>query len=555
MNKIVFGGELRANQESRTIEGKAISFETESNYIGFIEVLHRGCITQETIDKSNIVFTYNHQRDQILARRKNGQGNLDIELREDGVYFSFEVPNTTLGNDVLENIRCGNISQCSFAFTYGTNAGSFERSYKDGVKYVDVYEIEELFDLSAVVDPAYEDTYIKARSAEWEEEVSEVNNDVETQVVDEPENPEINNNEESIVETVETPQEENENEEETRSENKNKLNIKKMEKRFSLVNAINNIANNRQLDAVESAICSDGQKEARNSGLSYGGQIQLPVSEFRANVTVAAEGDDVVATDLYDILGPLRAKNVLVQAGAKFLTGLVGDVQIPVMSATNVGWAGEVASASDGAPTFTNVTLSPKRLTAYVNISKQLLTQHSVDVENMIRQDILAAINSKLEETILGDGDGKQGGSEVVAPKGMFNGKTTVKSVTTMAKIADMEATVESANVLGDCKWIVSPKFKATLRDKAKGSNVSESLYVNGEIDGTQALSTGNVGTNLAIYGDFSNLAIAQWGAIDLTVDPYTQAKNGMITLVVNAYFDAKVLRDNAFVYGTTAAS
>lgn len=333
-----------------------------------------------------------------------------------------------------------------------------------------------------------------------------------------------------------------------------KSNFKSMEKRFSIVNAIKSVANNQMQDDVTVSVSNAGKEEMRKAGLSMGGQIQLPTEELRA-ITVTAEGEDVVPTDLYDIMAPLRAKNVLVQAGAKFLTGLVGDVQIPIMSASNVGWAGEVAAASDGAGSFTHKTLSPKRLTAYIDISKQLLNQDAIGVENMIRQDIVNAINNKLEATILGAGDGKAGGDTVVAPKGMFNGKTTVKSVTDMSKIAEVESTVESANVLGECKYVIAPTVKATLRSKAKGENVSESLYSNNEIDGTPALSTGHVAANKFIYGDWSNLAIGQWGPLDLTVDTYTQAVNGCVRLVINAYFDAVVLRDNAFVYGQTTAA
>lgn len=333
-----------------------------------------------------------------------------------------------------------------------------------------------------------------------------------------------------------------------------KSNLKTMEKRFSIVNAIKSVANNQLMDDVTVSVSNAGKEEMRKAGLSMGGQIQLPVEELRA-ITVTAEGEDVVPTDLYNIMEPLRAKNVLVQAGAKFLTGLVGDVQIPVMSASNVGWAGEIEGAADGAGSFTHKTLTPHRLTAYVDISKQLLNQDAIGVENMIRQDIINAINNKLEATILGAGDGKNAAGTTVAPKGMFNGKTTVKSVTTMAKIAEVEATVEAANVLGDCKYVMAPTVKASLRSKAKGENVSESLYSNGEIDGTKALSTGHVAANQFIYGDWSNLAIGQWGPLDLTVDSYTQAVNGCVRLVINAYFDAQVLRDNAFVYGTTQAS
>lgn len=187
---------------------------------------------------------------------------------------------------------------------------------------------------------------------------------------------------------------------------------------FKLIKAINDVANNRNLDETASAVVKQGVEEMRKSGVSYGGQIQIPVTEMR-DVTVAVEGEDVVATNIYNILEPLRAKNVLVSAGAKFLTNLQGDVQVPVMNGANVTWEGETTAASDGAPTFDSVKLQPKRLTCYVDISKQFLIQDSASAEAMIRMDLVNAINSKLESTILGNGAGS-----TTMPKGIFYSST-----------------------------------------------------------------------------------------------------------------------------------
>jgi len=343
----------------------------------------------------------------------------------------------------------------------------------------------------------------------------------------------------------ETPSENNE------EENKKERSMKKQS--FSLVKAIRSIANGQQLDELTAAVIAQGNEEARKAGISTQGQIQLP--ESRAAVTVTAEGEDVVATDLFDILMPLRAKNVLVQAGAKFMGNLVGDVQIPVMTANNVTWKGEVASATDGAGTFSHITLSPHRLTAYVDISKQMLVQDSVDVENAIRTDLINAINTKLEETILGNGDGKEGGTTIVAPLGMRNG-VTATSVTGYDKVCEVESNVEDANVLGECVYIMSNKAKAALRGMIKGTNGTGMVYENGSVDGTKAFNTSHLGTaKTYIYGDFSNLAIGSWGGVDITVDPYTQAAAGKVRIVVNAFFDAKKLRDGAFAVGTIAAA
>lgn len=361
---------------------------------------------------------------------------------------------------------------------------------------------------------------------------------------------EVNQSDEKIVETDNEVKEDDEKESESDKEEKSinnntNSNIRKMNKEFRLIKAIRDVANNRSMDDVTKAVANAGAEEMRKSGLSFGGQIQLPLES--RTITVTSEHDDVIETEFTNILEPLRAKNVLVEAGAKYLTNLVGDCQVPIMSASNVGWAGEVAEAASGDPSFTHVTLQPKRLTAYIDLSKQFIAQDSIAAEQLIREDLVKAINSKLEETILGSGSG-----DTTQPEGMFNA-ISATSVTAFSGICALEADVEDANVYGDCVYVMSNKAKAALRAMAKSAKSTELVYENGEVDGVKALNTSHIADKKYLYGDFSNLAIGQWGAIDLTIDPYTLARSGQIRLVVNAYFDAKILRPTAFVAGTLA--
>lgn len=319
----------------------------------------------------------------------------------------------------------------------------------------------------------------------------------------------------------------------------------KMNKEFRLLQAINDIANNRNLSDVATAVVNEGANEMRKAGLSFGGQIQLPV-ESRSAITVSDEHDDVIETEFTNILEPLRAKNVLVQAGARYLTGLVGDVQVPIMNASNVTWEGETAPAQDGAPTFDSIKLQPKRLTAYVDVSKQFLVQDSLDAEALIRQDIVNAINSKLEETILSASAGT-----TTMPQGIFYSESALTSVSAFTDICELEADIEDANINGECKYIVSNKAKAALRTMAKSALTNELVMHDGNIDGTSVLNTSHVPSKNIAYGDWSYLAIGQWGAIDLTVDPFSQATNGKVRLVINAFFDAKVLRPEAIAVAT----
>lgn len=316
-----------------------------------------------------------------------------------------------------------------------------------------------------------------------------------------------------------------------------------MEKNFSLLTAIRAISNNKALDNLSQAVVEAGAAEMRKAGLNYVGQIQLPC-EARA-LTVTDEGEDVVATELMDIVRPLQAKNVMLQAGAKFLTGLVGDLQYPVMTAASCSWETETGDAKDGSPTFTNIKLAPKRLAVVVPISKQFLIQDSVGAENAIREEIINAINAKLEATILGSVAGS-----ATQPAGLFADTSNQVNVTDFKSLVNMEAGMEEANVYGDLKYILAPKAKSALRNMAKSTKSTQLVYEAGEVDGTPALCTSNVKNTNFVYGDFSQYVIAQWGNIDITVDNVTLAAAGQIRLVVNCYFDAKPLRAAALKIG-----
>lgn len=316
-----------------------------------------------------------------------------------------------------------------------------------------------------------------------------------------------------------------------------------MKEKFSLLKAINDVANNRQLDERAQEVVTAGIAEMRKAGQSYSGQIVLPIEE-RADIqaTVATKGQENVAEDKLGILEPLRANLVLAKAGATYMTGLVGNVSIPVYSGSNVGWAGEVATASDGAGTFTEVNLEPKRLTAYIDVSKQFLIQDSNSAEEMLKRDIVAAISEKLEATILGNAAG-----DASKPAGLFNGVSADSATIKFADVVAMETALESKNVRGNIMFLISPSAKGILKSQENTVGYPKYIMEDNEINGYPVLCSSAVTDKGIVMGNFSDLVIGQWGGIDLTVDPYTQAANGKVRLVINAYFDAKVRRADAF--------
>jgi HK97 family phage major capsid protein/HK97 family phage prohead protease len=546
--------------ESRTVCGYGSVFNSQSEDLGFIETIDPRAITEETIKRSDVFATLNHDMNKILARCKYGSGSLELKCDDKGLYYRFDAPNTNLGDELLEYLNRGEIDSSSFAFTVKRDEWT---KGEDGKYYRTILEIDQLFDVSPVFSPAYSEASCQKRNTasdyekqintleqrdmdnkeklnQLEEEIKKLRAEMEAEEekpaeepVEEPteempaeeevkEEP-VEEKPEEVEEKEETPEEEELPEEEERNKSNKNISRNTMEKRFSLV------------------------KEIRNA-MDKGTQINLAELNKRA-YTVADNGEAVVETDIFDIMKPLYDKNVLVAAGAKYMTGLVGDVQVPVMTGVAATWEGEVDETAEGAGSFTQVKLSPKRLSVRVPVSLQLLAQDGVGVENAIREDIINAVNQKLEATILGAAAG-----DTTKPEGLFNGATK-NAIADFGDIADLEATVEAAKIDGNCKYIVSPKAKATLRATIKGTNATGMVFENNAIDGVEALSTGHVAAGDLVYGDFSQLLIGAWG--DVTLDVVRDSaylSKGQVCIIVNAYFDAKPARKAAFAFGTVNA-
>lgn len=531
-----FNIELRDEPESRHIEGYGSVFNERSLDLGgFVEMIAPGAF-DGVIDRSDVKCYLDHNPEKgILARSRNGKGSLSLVVDEKGLRYEFDAPHTNLGDEVVEGLKRGDYSQSSFAFTVDDEVWTKE---EDGSYLRTITKIGGLYDVSIVANPAYEGTSVALRSLDAFKAQEEIPVEVKEE---EQEEPKV---EETPVE--ETPVEENKPEvqEETEpKENRNNINNTKNihMSNFSLIKAINDVVNNRNINEDALNVIEMGATEMRKSGLSYSGQIQLPVEERGDAVaaTVATDGKEIVATDKLNILEPLRGKSILAEAGATFLTGLVGNISIPNYTGSTCGWKGELEAADNGKGTFGSVELSPKRLTAYIDISKQFLTQDSVGAEEMLRADIVNSLVAKLEQTIFGDAVG-----DTTKPAGIFNSAEVVAP--SYQGVCAAEAAVTDYS--GEKRFVMSPTAKSAFKQATISGTKSDLrlLLEDGEVDGYPVSDSSNVVAGGYAFGDFSELVVAQWGGIDIVVDPYTLATKNAIRLVINAYFDAKVRRDGA---------
>ena len=312
---------------------------------------------------------------------------------------------------------------------------------------------------------------------------------------------------------------------------------------FSLLSAIKAHVEQRSFSDFETQVINAGRQEMQRANLSYNGSIVIPMN-YRASIqaTVSGAGIENVETEKLDIIGKLRNKLVLVQAGAQYLTNLVGNVSIPVYSGSNVAWAAETGAAPDAGGTFLQVNYAPKRLTANLKISKQFLLQDtSGSAESLLQADLVAALQEKLETTFLGATAGS-----ATTPAGLGAG-ITPEAIAAYADIVNVEADLEALNV-HNLKYVLSPSLKAFLRSLPKEAGQALFVYDDkGEIAGNKTLSTSSVPADTGYVGDWSDFVIAQWGALDMLVDPYTLADSGLIRIIVNSYWDGKPRRATSF--------
>lgn len=290
------------------------------------------------------------------------------------------------------------------------------------------------------------------------------------------------------------------------------------------------------------------QQEIRSAMENGSNKVTIPV-ESRA-LTVTGEGgvhDQVIETEFKSILEPLYSDSIIAEMGVTTYQNLpLADIRIPVMGAANAFWTGEVATAGETKNTFDSILLQPKRISAVYPISKQLLAQDTIGVEDAIYRDIYRALASKLQKTFLSADAGT-----ATQPAGIFNG-VTATNISSYEDLCDAEAKVDDSNVGGPKKYIMSNKAKAVVRGMIRGTNNTGMVWEHNEIDGTPVIANSDIAGNGYAFGDFSKIYMAQFGEIELTMDPYTLAAEGQIRLVINAYFDwKKALADkDVIVYG-----
>lgn len=320
---------------------------------------------------------------------------------------------------------------------------------------------------------------------------------------------------------------------------------------FSFVRAFNALANPTDRKAQEAAAFEREASDAvaaKQGRSAQGFFVPAEVQRRDLNVTTATAGGNTVATNLLaaSFIDLLRNKMAVTDLGAQFLTGLVGNIAIPrATGGATAYWVAESGSPTESQAAFDQVTMTPKTVGAYSDISRKLLLQSSIDVEGFVRKDLATVLALAIDlAAINGSGASNQ-------PRGVLNtsGIGDVAGGTnglapTWAHMVELESDIAIANAdVGTMGYLTNAKVRGKLKTTSKVSGQNGFVWEDGMVNGYNAAVSNQVPSNLVkgasgavcsaiIFGNWSDLIIGQWGTLDLMVDPYSGSTSGTVRVV-----------------------
>jgi HK97 family phage major capsid protein len=342
-----------------------------------------------------------------------------------------------------------------------------------------------------------------------------------------------------------------------------KKELREIEKRFSIVRAMNliNPANRSSLDGAEKEVNEIGKEQSRAAGVNVpeGTSFSMPISMLRATQQTVSQdsgayGGALVQNGAPVIVDALRPRLFLEKLGANFITGLSGgDIPLIVNSDFTMEFLAEGASITRQKKEYAGPSLSPKRAGGAVDISNRLLLQSSPDVEAMIMTGLRNGFSTLLEGAAI-NGAGGVAPTGLLSYSGVLASTTVASAAPTYALVCELQALVEANNATeNSLGFILHPKLKSFLKQLKKDAGSGMFVLDQNLLDGYNYVSTTlmpvlNSGANYPlIYGDFSQMTIGQWGALNIKVNPYSADLEDSVRLTLNTHADMQIANPKAF--------
>lgn len=315
--------------------------------------------------------------------------------------------------------------------------------------------------------------------------------------------------------------------------------------RYSMFRALRAVANNDwsdaglELEAHKELVKRLGeQKSATKRSFYVPMEVQARVPALAGlrdlSAGTGSAGGFLVATQNMSFIEQLRGRSVTMAMGATRLTGLVGNVTVPRQSAPATAYwlANETTAATESQQTFQQLSLTPKNVAAYTEISRQLMLQSDPSAEMLVMNDLAAVVALAVDAAAL-NGSGASG-----QPLGIIStsGVGSVSGTSlAYAGVIEFQTDVIGANALvnaGAGGYVTTPAVAGLLMARSRFSNTDTPLWDGSVLDarmaGFRAMSSTQVPAATAIFGDWSQLVIGEWGALEVEVNPYANFAAGI---------------------------
>jgi HK97 family phage major capsid protein len=346
-------------------------------------------------------------------------------------------------------------------------------------------------------------------------------------------------------------------------------------KRYSLMNVIRHLADPTDRTAREAAAFELECSKAAESKLGRAAKgVVMPwdivaSTQLRApqSVGTATAGGYLVETQLLtgSFIDLVRNRSAILGLNVTTLTGLVGNVDIPKKTgSTTAYWVGEDVAVSETNVTLGQISMTPKSLGGYVDITRRLMQQSSMDVESMVRADLAESIALAIDYSAI---YGLGGSSALLGIKNITGvGTETLTSVADTNKAiggttyyfgnysdyVNMETTVSVANLdVASMFYVGNAHVRGALKQTLRNTNSERFIWENNEVNGYGARVSNQLTGSNVLFGDFSQAVFGFWSGIDITVDPYTNSTKGTTRIVAFQDVDFGIRNPGAFVFAS----
>ena len=335
---------------------------------------------------------------------------------------------------------------------------------------------------------------------------------------------------------------------------------------------------------LEKEVMQEARKEASALGLGLRGDFSIPQSmlvEARnvygvdSSQTGVADAVTTVATEVTALVGALRSSSLLAATGATQLNGFVGDIKMPSLPTDAAEEPAEGASVTGNTGAMGAQTLSPQRIAQQMIVTKEAINQTNGNMAAVIAADFGRSIANVQDKIALNSISGVGGAAALAGGTGQIvlatETGTNDLAATDAEDIRDLWSAITANGAENNTAFVFHPTTYAHLLGQANVGSVS-ALIENGQIFGYNVLNSGSVpvqdlsdvnGNTLiegaaaaaadgltsvyfGYYGDWTDLFYANWGGLDVTVDPFSGISAGTVKIVVDTFFDAKVRRSGS---------